>query len=47
MFMPKMMANMSPEELAELKKQSATSGDPMKELSKLMGGKPAADEEDD
>lgn len=47
MFFPKMMANMTPEELAELKKQSATSGDPMKELSKLMGGKPAAGDEDD
>lgn len=36
--MPKMMANMSPEELEELKKQSATSGDPMAKLSKLMSG---------
>lgn len=36
MFMPKMMANLSPEELAELKKQKQP--DPMQELSKLMGG---------
>ncbi len=49
--MPKLMAGMSPEELEELKKQSAggAGGDPMKQLSKLMGGATgaAANEEDD
>lgn len=51
--MPKLMANMSPEELEELKKNSAGSGgDPMKQLTALMGGGAAAgkgkdDDEDD
>ena len=43
-----MMAGMSPEELAEMKKASASQGDPMKQLSQLMGGKaPAKDEDED
>lgn len=42
-----MMANMSPEELEELKRQSAQSGDPMAKLSQLMTGGAPKDEEDD
>ena len=45
--MPKLMQNMTPEELAEMQKQTAASGDPMKNLSKLMGVKQSGDEEDD
>lgn len=47
---PNMLAGMSPEELKEMQKSSASAGDPMKELSKLMGvgGAAAAkDDEDD
>eukprot|EP01039_Chlorochromonas_danica_P003559 gene3559-3898_t len=44
--MPKMMANMSPEELEELKRQSA-GGDPMAKLTKLMSGGAAASKDDD
>lgn len=45
---PNMLAGLSPEDLQELKK-SQGSGDPMKELSKLMGvgGAEAKDEDDD
>jgi hypothetical protein len=46
-FFPKMMAGMSPEDLAEMKKASAQQGDPMKELTKLMGGKVESKEEDE
>lgn len=48
MVMPKMLQGLSPEELAELKKQSG-SGDPMKELTKLMGmgGDKKEDDDDD
>jgi hypothetical protein len=42
-----MMENMSPEELAELKRQSATSGDPMAQFSKLMGVPQAKQDDDD
>lgn len=46
--MPMLLKNMSPEELEEIKKQSAGKGDPMKELSKLMGMKGnTADDDDD
>jgi hypothetical protein len=47
--MPYLMKNMSPEELEEIKKQSALSGggDPMKQLSKLMGMKSGNDEEEE
>ena len=38
LFLPKLTQGMSPEELEELKKQRG-SGDPMKELSKLLGGR--------
>lgn len=46
---PNMLAGMSPEDLQELKKSQATAGDPMKELSKLMGvgGATAAKEDED
>jgi hypothetical protein len=46
-FFPKMMEGMSPEDLAEMKKASAKQGDPMKELTKLMGGKVETEDEDD
>jgi hypothetical protein len=47
--MPYLMKNMSPEELEEIKKQSALGGggDPMKQLSKLMGMKSGNDEEEE
>ena len=48
--MPKMLQGMSPEELEQIQKNSAMSGggDPMKNLSKLMGvPNPAGDDEDD
>ena len=47
--MPKLLSGMSPEELEEIKKQSAAQGDPMKQLSALMSGKPvsAANDDDD
>jgi hypothetical protein len=45
--MPKMMQGMSPEELQELQKQSAANGDPMKNLSKLMGMPTANNDDDD
>lgn len=41
------MANMSPEELEQLKRQSAQSGDPMKQLSQLMGVQQPKDDDDD
>ncbi len=44
--MPKMLQGMSPEELQEIQKQSAANGDPMKNLSKLMG-MPASNNDDD
>lgn len=44
---PNMMAGMSPEDLAELKKASANSADPMKELTKLMGGNVETKDEDE
>jgi len=48
---PKMLtAGLTPEELQELKKQQGTQGDPMQELSKLMGvnsPKPVGDDEDE
>lgn len=44
---PKMLSGMSPEELAEMKKQSASQGDPMKELSKMWGGAGAQKGDDD
>jgi len=46
--MPKLLQGMSPEELEELQKQSATSGDPMKKIKNMMGmGGSAADDDDD
>lgn len=46
--MPKMLQGMSPEELQELQKQSATGGDPMNSLKKLMGmSSPAGDDDDE
>lgn len=42
-----MMANMSPEELEELKKQSAAGGDPMAKLNKLMGVAGPPEDDDD
>lgn len=48
--MPQLLANMTPEELEEIKKQSAAQGDPMKQLSALMGGgaaKATNDDDDD
>lgn len=45
--MPYLMQNMSPEELEEIKRQSAKNGDPMKQLSQLMGGGKAANDDDD
>ena len=48
--MPQLLAGMTPEELEEIKKQSATQGDPMKQLSALMGGgasKATNDDDDD
>lgn len=45
--MPMLLKNMSPEELEEMKRQSAAKGDPMKEFSKLMGMKQAANDDDD
>lgn len=44
--MPKMLQGMSPEELQEIQKQSAANGDPMKNLSKLMG-MPSNNNDDD
>jgi hypothetical protein len=44
---PNMLANMSPEDLKELKKSANNSGDPMKELTKLMGGQVAKDDDDE
>lgn len=45
--MPYLMQNMSPEELEEIKRQSAKNGDPMKQLSQLMGGGKTANDDDD
>lgn len=45
--MPYLLNNMSPEELEEMKRQSAKNGDPMKQLSKLMSGKTGDDDDDD
>lgn len=45
---PKMLQGMSPEELEEFKKQSSASGgDPMKELSKMIGVKSKNDDDDE
>lgn len=45
---PNMLSGLSPEDMAELKKSQASAGDPMKELSKLMGvAQPEAKDEDD
>jgi hypothetical protein len=43
------MANMTPEELAELNKRSVTGEDPMSKISQMMGmpGGPRDDDEDD
>ncbi len=44
---PNMLAGLSPEDLQELKKSQASTGDPMKELSKLMGVGGAEVKDDD
>jgi hypothetical protein len=45
--MPMLMKGMTPEELEEMKRQGAGKGDPMKELSKLMGMKTGGNDDDD
>ncbi len=45
--MPILMKNLSPEELEEIQRNSAASGDPMQKLSKLMGVAPKNTEEEE
>lgn len=52
MGMPALLNGMTPEELEEIKKNSANTGDPMKQLSNLMlgvppGGKASNNDDDD
>ena len=47
MGLPAMLKNLPPEELEELQKNQAASGDPMKAMQKLMGMGDAKDDDDD
>lgn len=46
-FFPKLLQGIDPEEMKQLQEEMNASGDPMKNLKKMVGMAPDADEEDE